>query len=564
MADQDNLPLVENEQYTSFPYRTVIILLLIISLAAFLRLVGLCKLLPPGLHRDEAANAWSAYCLLKTGKDFAGVSWPVFYARNTGGNSSTLYIYLLMPFQAIGGLNAYTTRLPGALGGIFTVWLIYFVGKRLFNTATGLVAAALLAIDPWHLQHCRWGHEASLTPLLSLAPLALLLFADMPLGDNKIASPRPLAAAIAGALTGVACYGYFAVRVFVPVFIFLVVLFTLPRWRQILKSRQGVFAVLVFIIAFSAFFGPLIWQHIFHPEGISRHFLYLPNRLGSASFAASIKNIVIRYIRHFGFYFLFIEGDTHETLSPPGIGQFHWYMLPLMLAGLISLILKFKSSSSARVILAFVLAYPAGDCLAWGPQFSIIRSAPGLCGLILLASVGAVDVFFWLRNKNRRFAVLAAATFSLAVVGINGPYLYNFYSKFSRQPLVYNYFSVDLIEACDWLKPRFDDFDAVFCTAKSLNMPHIITLVALGYDPNRWFSEPREFTTQGEWDYYTRYGKMHFMYENIFKKPAERYRPDRVLFILRPEEVSLENPSLRVIHKILRPDGQPVLLICRP
>jgi hypothetical protein len=43
------------------------ILLLILVLAGTLRFVKLDEI-PPGLHVDEAANAWNAYTLLKTGK----------------------------------------------------------------------------------------------------------------------------------------------------------------------------------------------------------------------------------------------------------------------------------------------------------------------------------------------------------------------------------------------------------------------------------------------------------------------------------------------------------------
>ena len=119
MACQENLLSAENP---SPPLRWGwLILLFILILAAFLRLVKLGQISPPGLNQDEAANAWSAYCILKTGKDYSGAHWPIYYVRNLGGNSTPLYVYLLLPFQAIGGLNVYTARLPGALGGVFTV-----------------------------------------------------------------------------------------------------------------------------------------------------------------------------------------------------------------------------------------------------------------------------------------------------------------------------------------------------------------------------------------------------------------------------------------------------------
>jgi len=570
MACQENLLSEENNQSAPLFRRTGVILLLILLLAAFLRLYKLGQISPPGLNQDEAANAWSAYCLLKTGKDYFGNPWPIYYVRNLGGNSPSLYVYMLLPFQAIGGMNAYTTRLPGALGGIFTVWLIYFVGKRLFNTQTGLVAAALLAIDPWHLQQSRWGHEVTHAPLLGLAPLALMLWAGLPVSDDKTASPRPFVAALAGALSGIGCFGYMSVRLFVPAFIFTIVLFTLPDWWRTLKSKKGILAVATFFIAFAVTFGQLAYLHIFHPEGIGRHASFQPYWVGSIPFATAIKELTLRYILHFGPDFLFIKGENSPIYSPPGMGQLYWYMLPLMLAGAAILLLKLKISPSARVLLAFIITYPVGDCLGLfssGLSFfspNSMRSAPGLCSLVLLASVGAVGVFQWLWTKNRNSAIYTTAAFIIIALIMNIRYLHRFYGEFNRQPGAYYLFHTDLIEACEWLKPRLDDFDAVFFTTDFFNMPYVITAVALGYDPQKWFSEPREFTTLEEWDLYTRYGKFYFMYNNIPKpSPDITLHPGRTLFIVRPDDELLQNISPKIIHEIVSPDGKTALLICQ-
>mgnify|MGYP001075557147 CR=1 FL=1 len=92
-------------------------------LAALLRLARL-GLSPPGLCQDEAISAWNAYCLLRTGRDMAGVSWPIFYAHGFGGSPTVLLPYLIIPFQALGGLSVLTTRLVPAVCGILCVPLL--------------------------------------------------------------------------------------------------------------------------------------------------------------------------------------------------------------------------------------------------------------------------------------------------------------------------------------------------------------------------------------------------------------------------------------------------------
>jgi 4-amino-4-deoxy-L-arabinose transferase-like glycosyltransferase len=555
-----NIPL-QNDTKTPFYHNTRFILFLILVVASLFRLVKLGQISPPGLNQDEAAAAWNAYCLLKTGKDQVGDSWPIFWMHGLGGKPTTLHVYALLPFQFIGGMNILTTRLPAAVGGIFTVFLIYFAGKRLFDKQIALLAAGLLAIDPWQIQQSRWGQDAALCALWGIAPLAAMLWANLPVSDDENAVPRPVYAALAGVITGIVCYGYHAVRLFVPAFLVLTFLVTLPGWWRILKTRKGLLAVAAFGITFAATFGPLVWQQIFHSERMAR-----PDQYQRMVFAlplpAALKEIGDHYIAHFGLDFLFIHGDHNVIQSPPGIGLFHWYMLPLMISGLIFLIYRFRHSFAARILLVCILIYPVGDCFNQDGSPHALRSLPSLCGLVLLAAVGTVVGFRWLQKQNRNLATALVAIFVIAAVVLNIRYFYHFYGEYNRRPEIYHGYHADLVEAGKWLRPRFNDFDAVFWTTEGTNMPYIITLVVLGYDPEQWLREPREgFRMVGYDDFYSRYGKMHFMYGQSLEPAMNALPPNpRVLVIVRPGELGLKNP----IHQIYRPDGTATLWMCQP
>jgi 4-amino-4-deoxy-L-arabinose transferase-like glycosyltransferase len=570
MIEQQNLRTHTEEGVLSY-LPVWVILLLILLVAGFLRLVYFGDS-PPGLNPDEATNAWNAWCLLKTGKDQVGVSWPVFYTRGLGGNNTTLYIYLLIPFQAIGGMNVTTTRLPAAAGGILTVLLIYYVGRRLFDWKTGLAAAGLLALNPWHIQQSRWGHEASINALLGLAPLVMLLWANMPVCDNVSGRPRPVIAGLAGAIAGICCYGYHAVRVFIPVFLFAIVLVTLPGWVRCLRTRVGALAIFAFIAGFAVTFGPLAWQHIFYPAEIGRHALYQKMYWAkSDSISTFLKNVAGRYFPHYGLDFLFIKGDPFIIQSPPNMGQFHWYELPIMVVGLITIVRRFRKSASARVLLAFVLVYPVGDilCPVWGMH--ALRSAPGLCGLVLLGAAGAAGATRWLWKWNRKTTEKVIIAFVVAVIILNVKFLHDFYGKYNREDKIWESYHIDLLEACKWLRPRLNDFDAVFCTKTKMNMPYIVSLVALEWEPGRWFNEPRDFTTIGEWDYCIRHGKMYFMTARFdsmsdFVGSAfsnAGYRPGGVLLIIRPNEMYIKDPKRQILHRVIGPHGKETLWLCR-
>src|SRR5262249_25436816 len=146
-------------------------LVVILLVGATLRLVDRTEA-PPGLNQDEAGKASKASGLLRTGNGQTGLSWPLCYFGGLGSKSTPLTTYLLLPLQAVGGMSVWTTRAPAALGGILTIFLTWFVGRRLVGPATGLLAAGLLALNPWHLFASRWGSEANLCPLLAILPLA--------------------------------------------------------------------------------------------------------------------------------------------------------------------------------------------------------------------------------------------------------------------------------------------------------------------------------------------------------------------------------------------------------
>lgn len=108
IADRERRPQSDPRQHSD--HRPRLVLAAIVVVGALLRLPGLTSA-PPGLNQDEACNAWNAWCLLQTGRDEWGEPWPVFCMRAMGEYRSTLYAYVLVPFQAVGGLNVWTTRL---------------------------------------------------------------------------------------------------------------------------------------------------------------------------------------------------------------------------------------------------------------------------------------------------------------------------------------------------------------------------------------------------------------------------------------------------------------------
>lgn len=154
-----------------------LLLVIIIVLAAYLRL-NQFLLSPPAFHIDESDIAYQAYSILKTGRDYHGNFLPI-HPQSFTDRRPFLYMYVLVPFIAIFGLNEFAIRLAPALFGAATIPLIYLLSKNLFPSPNikkkiyfSLLASTILSLLPWHIHYSRVGYE--LTFMLFTLTLGLL------------------------------------------------------------------------------------------------------------------------------------------------------------------------------------------------------------------------------------------------------------------------------------------------------------------------------------------------------------------------------------------------------
>jgi mannosyltransferase len=71
------------------------------------------------------------------------------------GNQTPLYYALLRPWLALAGASEFALRFPSAWAATLTVPVVYVVGKDARDGHTGLAAAALLALSPFHVWYAR-------------------------------------------------------------------------------------------------------------------------------------------------------------------------------------------------------------------------------------------------------------------------------------------------------------------------------------------------------------------------------------------------------------------------
>lgn len=522
---------------------------LILVVALFERVIALDRY-PAPMNQDEACNAWSSWCLVKTGLDQDGAPWPIFYYHAFGENRSTLFLYFLVPFQYFGGLNDWTMRLPSAVAGVASIALMYYFASRWLGRWYGLLAAMLLALTGWHVQFSRWGHESAIVPLLVLGPLAALTAARFirPLRSvTTPAQPRWGWALVAGAVFGVACYGYPALRLYLPITGVLLVLFFLKSWLSLLRTRQGALSLGLFLFGLTTTFGPLIYAHVADSDKMLKRgeqsWVWRPED----PTVTRIARVAGRYFGHFYPDFLFLKGDGIVPQSPPGGGVLEWHYAPLLIFGAAAALWNFRRSAAARLALLFLLVYPTGDCTSLHGSMHSLRSFPGLPGLVFASVVGVRGLTRLLtRFKPVLPRVWIGATVTAALV-LHGRYLYLYYGPYPVICAVYNTFAPDLVAACRYVKPQLDRIDRVIVTPTSFNEAYVISLIALDFDPAAWLKLSKQYWRVSVWDVCTSFGQWRFptkfTREGVMEYVSDLGPEARLAFFARPGEIVGATPS---------------------
>ncbi len=413
-----------------------ILLVVVLILALLLRLWQLGSV-PAGFYIDEASIGYDAYSILHTGKDFHGHPLPLFF-ESFGEWKNPVYIYATVPSVAIFGLNVFATRLPAALFGLLAVLALFLVARELFNEKLALVAGTFLAVSPWALQFSRVAFEAATLP-------ALFLFALWCFLKGFRSSRWWMASA---AFFALCLYSYGVARLFIP--LFLLVLLWIYRKELFTSKKQLVLPLAIFLLLSL----PLIITMLFSPRVLFAH-------AGAVSiFAAghSPSEFLGNYLQYFSADFLFHKGDANLRHSPPGYGQLLWFLVPLMLAGIVAGLLSRDKKS--KLLFAWLLLFPVTAALTYEGSPHAIRSIVGV-GLFELFAVAGAALLFALAKRlaGQKIAVIAGLVFLLLAGANVWMFTNDYFSKYPAQSA--SWFDSGLSDTFERVKQIQGEYDYV-------------------------------------------------------------------------------------------------------
>jgi 4-amino-4-deoxy-L-arabinose transferase-like glycosyltransferase len=351
----------------------------VVLVAAISRLLGLGTH-PPGFFRDEADKGYTAYLLLKTGRDGAGRSYPLF-VKSLRVTTSAVYQYIEIPFVALFGLQEWAVRLPAALAGCGAVLATFFLARRWWGATAGLLAAGFLAVSPWHVLLSRWANQSILLTLW--IPLGLLWF------DCFLTHVRTGGKVAFGCLSSLsfalALYTYEPAQLFVPLLVFSLV--GLAIWhRQVLGTKRW---LLLPVLLFCLLAIPMIWHVLTEPEESARRFRAISVFAAGRGWG-TIWLLLRNYLAHLSPVFLFLGGDANPRHSTGFPGQTHLYLAPLLAAGLWRCVRR--PGYREHVLLTWFLLFPVpAACTSEGIPHAL-RSIFGLPVLQLISILGTKEL----------------------------------------------------------------------------------------------------------------------------------------------------------------------------
>jgi 4-amino-4-deoxy-L-arabinose transferase-like glycosyltransferase len=543
--------------------RTRWILAAILALAAALRLPAL-QSVPPPLQVDEASRGYDAWAILETGADRHGTRLPFFLEGfGSGDLSAALTTYITVPFVAVLGPTALAMRLPDALLGVATVGLLFLWLKRQTNASSALYAAAMLAVDPWHISLCRTAHESGFTPFfLVVALLAFQRAGLMPrdittngpdAADQKWGSRSALWALLAGLMLGAHTWAYPATRLFTPLFVFAILVIYRRLYARLLRIPAGRLALGSLALGMVIGGFPLIAAALTHPAVLTTraHAALLIYKGHTA------PQVLWQFIHNYGVNigptYLFFQCDELSGHMIPRVGQHLVVWAPFYAIGLGSVFAGWRKEAWRRVLIAWFLLYPipAAICAEWNPH--PMRTVAGMLLFPILAATGGD----WLRRRAAGWGKRVKQGAGLAIAAAAILSFAHFADVYFRTfPSIARVgYQTALVEATRYATRHAGEADFILVTNQVIQ-PYIYVLLYQPICPRELHQLPI-VTAQGLWGFHQvlRVGKYYFAPTGfpdavgLFQQEWGHIRPGSEGFVIdfdRPGETRPGSVILRI------------------
>ncbi len=468
------------------------LIIAIILLAGILRLFMLSKF-PAGLNADEAALGYNAWSLIETGKDEHSVSWPLVF-RSFDDYKPPLYVYLALPFVKAMGLSVTSVRLPSALLGTISVYILFLLVKHLFpekrKSFLPELSAFILAISPWHLQFSRGGWEVNVATFFILMALLFLY--------KSFENTKHLFVFVISAVLSL--YTYHSARVITPA---LILVFSIIYFKEIksffAKSnfKRTILAIIFTVvlalpIAFqmlskegqSRFSGVSIfsdpgpaWQSTNFRIEHQNDSLFV--KLVHNKFLSYAMRFVQNYQSHFSPDFQFIDGDAIPRSRVPEMGENLLFFLPFFVLGFLYVI-KFDTPGK-KTILSWLFISPLAAALTYQSPHALRAENMSVPFSVIIA-IGLIETCLFVKKYAKKLLPALLTFVILGTVYGFGRYLHMYYIHYPKElPIAWQY---GFEQIAVYTKANYEKYDHIIISDR-YDQPYILIAFFTKYPPEK-------------------------------------------------------------------------------
>lgn len=534
-----------------------VILALIVFIGAFLRFYQLSQI-PNGFHIDESINGVNAYSILHTGRD-SNNKWFPLQTEVFGDYNPTGYAYLTIIPVKLFGLNEFSTRFSGALLGSLTILASFLLALSVFkNKTVGLLAAFLIAVNPWHIALSR-SSEETLVSLFFVVLGFALVFLSFDKQKIKFLIPGAL-------LLGASYFMYFTPRIFVPLLFLAILIFIFRILKKNIKYRNLVFyfflilGIIAFYLIFVArgggdrfnqvsIFGSLgiklVMQEQIREDGVVGTNVKITQFFHNKLINYSLTYIS-NYVDYFSGSFLFIKGGLPVWFKVEGMGLIYLVELPFLLIGLVALVKDKDRMYKIPLLWLFIAPIVAAITIDDIPN--VRRSFLMLPALELIGAFGFLCV---LQNRKKIVKILII---SISTTLLICNFFYFIHQYFIHSPIHMNWFRNEGFgEMIKTVKISYNEVNKVIVT-KDAGGIYPLILFYMQYNPKLYQSEgtPRDKEYMG-------FGKFFFVPESCPSQQKDNRFP-KIKKVIYIDKGDCEDGG-RNTKTIYRKDGSKVFNI---
>ena len=534
-----------------------ILLIIIIVLAFLLRFWKLDTY--PAFNADEAALGYNAYSLILTGKDEHGNSWPVHF-RSFNDFKPGGYVYIILPFVKVFGLNEWSVRSPNAILGVGTVYVLYLLTFILFkDKRLSLISALSLAISPWHIHFSRGGWEVNTAAFFMLFGVYLFIKfiknkQSLPLRGNNW--KNLLFSFIS---FGISLYTYHSARLIVPLLgLGLLVIY----WKE-LDIFKNLKKYLIYFLLFLLFLSPLIYDFtkgsvssrvagvglFADPGPISRieeqrtehgNFKSLPARVIHNKFVNFSLAFLENWSEHYHGLFLFLSGDDIQRNKVPETGQMYLLDAVWLAIGLLWTVKNIKDKGVQFVLYWLIIAPMAAALTFQSPH--ALRAQNMVIPLVIISSLGLNQAINWIYSR-KRYAQIFIIGLVIVISWSYVRYLHMYWVHMSKEYPYSSQYGVK--ELVTYLKENNKTYKDIIITDR-YDQPYILYLFYTKYDPAK-FQKDHTLTARDGYGFSTvrDFSNLHF-YSVKFEEMRTEY--PNSLIIGTPEEIPDEGNIIKRIY----------------